>query len=694
MDDLEMDEVRAVFLEECGENVDLLESGLLQLGDGATDPELLNGIFRAAHSIKGGGATFGFQALSQLTHHMETLLDEMRSGQREVCEGDLEILLQAVDVLRDMLESCNNGGTDDHDQKAAMESKLEALVAAGPSGGAAQLDDANPDEDAAALENEAEPVRWRIALEPKPEMMARGGDPMLLLRELNRLGELSSSVSTSTLPDWEEFNPKTSYLSWELILLTAESEQTIREVFDWVAHDCYLVIEPAPESAAPAIADNPTESATADSVLAPTAAAKATGEAISKAAESASAAPAKKDAKAASGSSPDSSTIRIATEKIDHLINLVGELVITQSMLSRAGGSDGEIDPEQLRERLTQLERNTRELQESVMRVRMLAISSAFGRFPRLVRDLSKKLEKKISLVVVGESTELDKTVLERMTDPLVHLVRNSLDHGLETPEVRVAAGKPETGTLTLNAYHQGSSVVIEIEDDGAGINEERVLAIAREKGIVSESDELTDEQIHNLIFAPGFSTASEVSDLSGRGVGMDVVRRNINDLGGRVNLESKRGQGTKVIIRLPLTLAILDGQLVGVGGQMFVIPILSIIETVEAENAAISVIPGQGEVCRFRGEYITLIRLRDRLSLNDAPGTSKLVIIVDIHGMRAGLAIDAVLGQQQVVIKVLEDNYKAIAGVAGATIMSDGSVALILDPQSLVLNQVQSETV
>ncbi len=692
MDDLEMDEVRAVFLEECGENVDLLESGLLQLGEGESDPEMLNGIFRAAHKIKGGGATFGFQSLSELTHHMETLLDQMRSGQREVIEGDLEILLQAVDVLRDMLESCNNGGTDDHEKKAEMESKLEALVAAGPVDDAVQQQAESASDDAPADEVKPEPARWRIALEPKPEMLARGGDPMLLLRELNRLGKLTSSLSTTSLPDWDDFNPKTSYLSWELELLTSESEQTIRDVFDWVAHDCYLVIEPAPDAPAQIPA---TGSETAGSpVLAASPAAKATGEAITKASQSAAAAPARKEGRAGASAGGDSSTIRIATEKIDHLINLVGELVITQSLLSRAGGSDGEIDPEQLRERLTQLERNTRELQESVMRVRMLAISSAFGRFPRLVRDLSKKLNKKIALVVNGESTELDKTVLERMTDPLVHLVRNSLDHGLETPEVRLAAGKPETGTLTLNAYHQGSSVVIEIEDDGAGINEERVLSIAREKGIVSDSDELTLEQIHNLIFAPGFSTASEVSDLSGRGVGMDVVRRNINDLGGRVSLESKRGQGTKVIIRLPLTLAILDGQLIGVGGQMYVIPILSIIETVEAENAAISVIPGQGEVCRFRGEYITLVRLRDRLSLNDAPGTSKLVIIVDIHGMRAGLAIDTVLGQQQVVIKVLEDNYKAIAGVAGATIMSDGSVALILDPQSLVLDHVHSETV
>lgn len=691
MDDLEMDEVRAVFLEECGENIDLLESGLLQLSEGTHDAELLNAIFRAAHSIKGGGATFGFQALSQLTHHMETLLDQMRSGQREVKESDLEILLQAVDVLRQMIENCNNGGNDDHPDKPGMEAQLEALVKTTPG----LAEDGTPAIDAGTANGEADdaenavssgeidpepPVMWRIALHPNPDMLARGGDPTLLLRELGRLGEMQSVLDHSRLPAWSAFDPKVSYLGWEIRLTTTVTEAVLHEVFEWVAHDCDLTIERATEEASDSVPAVPAIASEAQSKSAEAAAPESKDTTPAQA-------PAKTEVRAPSANSGggDSSTIRIATEKIDHLINLVGELVITQSMLSRAGGSDGDIDPEQLRERLAQLERNTRELQESVMRVRMLPISFAFGRFPRLVRDLSKKLEKKIALAVTGESTELDKTVLERMTDPLVHLVRNSLDHGLETPEKRLAAGKSATGTLTLNAYHQGGSVVIEISDDGQGINEERVLSIAKERGIVSSSDELTPEQIHQLIFAPGFSTADEVSDLSGRGVGMDVVRRNINDLGGRVSIKSISGEGTTVKIRLPLTLAILDGQLIRIGPQMYVIPILSIIETVEAKNAAISVIPGQGEVCRFRGEYISLIRLRDRLQLQDSPGTSELVIIVDIHGTRAGLAIDAVVGQQQVVIKGLEDNYKAIAGVAGATIMSDGSVALILDPPSLV---------
>ncbi|MFK7964380.1 MAG: chemotaxis protein CheA [Burkholderiaceae bacterium] len=689
MDDLEMDEVRAVFLEECGENIDLLESGLLQLSEGEQEAELLNAIFRAAHSIKGGGATFGFQSLSQLTHHMETLLDQMRSGEREVKEGDLEILLQAVDVLRQMIDTCNNGGTDDHPEKPGMEAQLEALVKASPGA-------ANTEDDAAEEEqgNDAEPepdhrVTWRVALIPNPDMLARGGDPTLLLRELGRLGEMKSVLDHSRMPAWSSFDPKVSYLGWEIRLTTTVAESVLHEVFEWVAHDCDLTIEAADDDAEIALESNTSASESAAENATAVAKAKENPNPASPPAQ-------KKDQKQSGNSSGgDSSTIRIATEKIDHLINLVGELVITQSMLSRAGGSDGDIDPDQLRERLAQLERNTRELQESVMRVRMLPISFAFGRFPRLVRDLSKKLSKKIALVVTGESTELDKTVLERMTDPLVHLVRNSLDHGLETPEKRVAAGKSETGTLTLNAYHQGGSVVIEISDDGQGINEERVLSIAKERGIVSDSDDLTPEQIHQLIFAPGFSTADEVSDLSGRGVGMDVVRRNINDLGGRVSIQSISGEGTTVKIRLPLTLAILDGQLIRVGPQMYVIPILSIIETVEAKNAAISVIPGQGEVCRFRGEYISLIRLRNRLGLQDSPGSSELVIIVDIHGTRAGLAIDAVVGQQQVVIKGLEDNYKAIAGVAGATIMSDGSVALILDPPSLVNSHLNvAETV
>ena len=382
----------------------------------------------------------------------------------------------------------------------------------------------------------------------------------------------------------------------------------------------------------------------------------------------------------------ETSSIRIATDKIDQLINLVGELVITQSMLSRVSNDINGLDHDELRERLADLEHNTRDLQESVMQVRMLPISSAFSRLPRLVRDLSKKLDKSVDLQLEGGSTELDKTVLERMIDPLVHLVRNGLDHGLETTEERLAKGKSETGILKLSAHQESGSVVIEIQDDGKGIDGQRILSLAKERGIVSPDEELSDDQINQLIFAPGFSTAEEVSDVSGRGVGMDVVRRNIVDLGGRVTVYSELGSGTTIEIKLPLSLAILDGQLVEVAGEVYVIPILSIIETLELEQTDHSFIPGTGEICQFRGEYLRMLRVAEHFKLPNE-SDENLIVVVDTHSGRYGLVVDKVLGQQQVVIKPLDKNYKNVPGLAGATIMSDGSVALILDPTSITIN-------
>jgi two-component system chemotaxis sensor kinase CheA len=365
--------------------------------------------------------------------------------------------------------------------------------------------------------------------------------------------------------------------------------------------------------------------------------------------------------------------------------------VITQSMLSRVSDSPDGIDLDELRERMADLEHNTRDLQESVMQVRMLPLSSAFSRIPRLVRDLSRKLNKEVDLQMVGGSTELDKTVLERMIDPLVHLVRNGLDHGIETPEERQAAGKTGAGILHLSARQESGSVVIEIRDDGKGINCPFILSKAREKGIVGPDEELNDDQINQLIFAPGFSTAAVLSDVSGRGVGMDVVRRNIMDLGGRVHVYSTFGVGTRIEINLPLSLAILDGQLVRVAGEVYIIPILSIIETLELAQTERADVPGTGEVCRFRGEYLHMLRVADHFQLKQ-PSTGGLVVVIDTHGKRIGLVIDEVLGQQQVVIKPLDRNYKSVKGLAGATIMSDGSVALILDPANISEPESESE--
>ena len=684
MDDLDLTELREMFLEECRENVDILEAGLLALGGEDVDPDKLNEVFRAAHSIKGGGATFGFMPLSELTHYMETLLDEMRSGNREVNDADLELLLQSVDIVREMMDSDPN---DDHAAREGMQKQLSDSVERGApiTDGVVKAGPAEP----------AGPGKWSVEFKPRPELMTRGNDPLLLIRELQRLGDVTIEPVLDSLPAWDEFSPKDCSVGWRAEVEGDLTRDQISELFDWVEFDCEVFIEhcgavaaPAPAESAPEPESEPPAEAPAVTPLAAAPAPQPAAEAPAAKAEAPTkpAAPAEKAApakKAKAASSGESSSMRIATDKIDQLINLVGELVINQSMLNRIGSSDDGIDVEALRDRLDELERNTRELQDSVMQVRMLPLASGFSRLPRLVRDLSRKLEKKVELVVEGGSTEIDKTVLERMMDPLIHLVRNALDHGLEKPDARVAAGKSDTGTLTINAYHQSGSVIIEIKDDGAGINRPRVLKIARERGIVSEDEELVDEQIDRLLFAPGFSTAETVSDVSGRGVGMDVVRRNIVDLGGRVDISSVTGEGTTIMIALPLTLAILDGQLVRIGRQTMVMPLLSIVETVEVKTSEAAEIPGCDDVCWFRGEYVPLLSLSHRLKLGEE-SEGQLAMIVDVHGQRFGLRIDEVRGQQQVVIKALEDNFRSVPGISGATIMSDGSVALILDPPSL----------
>ena len=459
--------------------------------------------------------------------------------------------------------------------------------------------------------------------------------------------------------------------------------QEVLDVFDWVDDACELHVEPLPQHDK---SDSVTPSEPVNVKLASPGKTKS-----AKAAEK-SKTPVKKSA------SSEATSIRVGIDKVDEIINLVGELVITQSMLDQAG-EDLEEQAEaqgknkntkillRLRDGLAQLERNTRELQEGVMRIRMLPISFVFSRMPRLVHDLSGQLNKKITLVVTGEETELDKTVMENIGDPMVHLVRNALDHGIETPDIRTAAGKPETGTITLNAFHQGGNIIIQITDDGAGINKERVLAKAIEKGVISESDNLSDSDINNLIFAPGFSTAEVVSDVSGRGVGMDVVRTSIHKLGGRVEVSSEEGKGSVFTIRLPLTLAILDGQLVTVGKESYVIPLISIVESIQIDRANINVVAGKAEVYKLRNHYIPVIRSRQVFGL---PGDKKdlhgaLMVVVEVGNGHAGIIVDDLQGQQQVVIKSLETNYRKVETMSGATILGNGTVALIWDVAGMV---------
>jgi two-component system, chemotaxis family, sensor kinase CheA len=493
-----------------------------------------------------------------------------------------------------------------------------------------------------------------------------------MFRELEEFGEVSSEINIDKFPPFDKYDIEECYVSWDLNLTTDVSEEQVKEVFEWVEDDCDLTITQVSS-------DTSTEAKSENQ--------ESTDEQVKEVAPAQDRRAGDRRKTDRRGASSESSSIRVNTDKIDALINMVGELVITQSMLGQFGEDFDAKNIDKLNDGLKQLERNTRELQENVMQIRMLPISFSFNRFPRLVHDLSSKLDKKIELKLSGEGTELDKTVMEKIGDPLVHLVRNSLDHGIEMPEDRIAAGKPETGTIHLNAYHEGGKVVIDIEDDGAGLNKERILSKAIERGIVKEGDKLTDDQINALIFHAGFSTAEIVSDVSGRGVGMDVVKRNIHDLGGVVEVKSEEGKGSVFTIRLPLTLAILDGQLIKVGTETYIIPLVSIIESIQIKPENNKSIAGDAEVYRLRDDYLPILRLHALFNIesNNTELDDGLLVVVEAEGKKVGLFIDDLLAQQQVVIKSLETNYEKVEGVSGATILGDGTVAMILDVSSLL---------
>ncbi|HID81287.1 MAG TPA: chemotaxis protein CheA [Chromatiales bacterium] len=692
---IDLSEFHDIFFEECFEGLSVMESGLLTLDNG-TDVEEINSIFRAAHSIKGGGASFGFMDISNFTHVMETLLDEMRDGRREVTQPIVDLLLESVDVLQEMVTAAKDGEESDTERTAKVHKKLEAMLA-GESADAEKeaIAVADTKEETAAEKTEAS--GWQIKFKPHPDMIKGGNDPARIFRELQNLADMTITVDVSELPAFCDLEPESSYLGWTLELRGDVQETEIRELFSWVEDESDLEITPL-DTAAPKEAINEDQEAADNAVEQQT---LVTEEAKSKLVveekSSTKVKPETKKTKPASASK-ESGSIRVSIDKIDELINMVGELVITQSMLSQISSSleEGtETNLEKLLDGITQLERNTRELQESVLQIRMLPISFSFSRFPRLVRDLSKKMGKKIELKMIGEQTEVDKTVLEKIGDPLVHLVRNSLDHGIETPDIRTAAGKPETGTLELHAYHEGGDIIIKVIDDGAGLNREKILQKAIEKGLVNENEEISDERIYNLIFQPGFSTADQVSDVSGRGVGMDVVRRNIRDLGGNVSIDSNDGAGSTVTIRLPLTLAILDGQLVQIGEETYIVSLVSIIESLQMVPESINSITGQSDLYRLRNEYIPIIRVNELFGMKS--GTTNLheglLVVVEADGMRVGLFVDDLLGQQQVVIKSLETNFKQIQGISGATILGDGTVALIMDVPGLIQRHFETQS-
>ncbi len=701
--DPEMAEIVKVFFEESSEGLGVMESRLLNL-DASADRETINTIFRAAHSIKGGAGTFGFMEISRFTHAVETLLDEMRNGTRGVTADAVQVLLQAVDVMREMMDLAQADQPIVSASAEALTAKLAEILAAkvpgaaqgGPAAPAAAAHQvpAIPAAPAAGTSPEAAPraaeqiMHWRIGFKPHLSLFKTGNDPVRLFDQLRSLGKLEVAAHIERLPPFGEMDPTECYLDWTLDLHGSATQGQLAEVFDWVDANSSISYELA-GSSVPARIIEPSAAAP-PAVAAPTPPAAAPGP-VAEAAAAHKVPPAA--ILPASKQSSESGSIRVATEKVDTLINLVGELVITESMLGRFSDDFDPRDVESLRRGLSQLARTTRELQESVLKIRMLPISFSFNRFPRLVHELSRKLGKKVELRLNGEGTELDKIVLEKIGDPLVHLVRNSLDHGLETPEVRRAAGKNETGSLELNAFHEGGSIIIEVKDDGAGLNKSRILAKARERGLIAQDAALTDEQIHNLIFLPGFSTAEAVSDVSGRGVGMDVVRRNITDLGGHVQISSAPGQGSTIRIRLPLTLAILEGQMLRVGKETYVISLVSIIETVQPHREHIYTVAGQTELFKHRHEYLPIIRLHRMFDIepDSLDVENGLLIVAESDGRHVAILVDELLAQQQVVIKSLDANFKQVPGLAGATIHGDGTVALILDVPSLIVKFLDS---
>ncbi|HEY3730294.1 MAG TPA: chemotaxis protein CheA [Steroidobacteraceae bacterium] len=682
---IDLTQFHDAFYEESFEAVGQMEEALLRLDVGTPDADLINTIFRVAHSIKGGAATFGFSQITSFTHTLETLLDELRGKRMQVSTALSDLLLRSVDVLREMLRAQQGKQPIDAQRVADLQFDLEFAVmqkGAAPNAAAAAAAPAT----AAAAEC-ARGTLYQISFRPFLHLLARGNDPLRMFRELRELGDLQVTADTSALPPLEELDPENCYLTWMLRLRTESPRQSIVEVFDWAEGDCALEVSVVQNDAAAATASVPT--AATPPVASP--ANSSPEPSVTKAEDSEPRAArsgdagkpgeASKTADAVKGS--DASSIRVSTEKIDDLMNSVGELVITQSMLGQFVAAVDGVLGERLRSGLAQLERNVRELQESVMRVRMVPISFVFSRFPRMVRDLSQRLGKQVELKMSGGETELDKTVLEKIGDPLVHLVRNSIDHGIESQEQRIASGKDARGTVHLHAYHRGSSITVEVSDDGGGLKRDRILAKARERGLIGASEQLSEDAINNLIFLAGLSTHDQATDISGRGVGMDVVKRNVEELGGSIEVQSETGKGSRFTITLPLTLAIVDGQTVAVGRESYIVPLTAIVESLQLRAASVSRVVGHGEVLSFRGEYLPVVRL-DKLfdTRGDQPHAADdgLIMVVEGDGRRVGLCVDELLGQQQVVVKTLEANYGHVDGIAGATILGDGSVALILD--------------
>ncbi|MCY1646486.1 chemotaxis protein CheA [Caulobacter sp. SL161] len=741
MDELEA--IKVTFFQECEELLADLEGGLLAMEEGAGDLETVNAVFRAVHSIKGGAGAFGLEPLVRFAHVFETLLDAVRAGSVPNTVELAAVLLRASDILADHVSAARGLGDVDMAASAAMAAELEqwtdpnatptapapvaAPTVAEESAPAPALigadDDAMDGDDlgfvfvpqtitveAQAADAELIPSNvWTVSIRPKSDLYRKANETALLLRELSRLGPIKATLDDSALPLLQNLDPEAAFITWSVRLETDQDETAIREVFEFVDGDCDLEITrgegsveasiaaltaPAePMAAVEPIAPTPEPVEVAPPIAPPAAAPVAEVAPAVEAAKPAAAAPAAAAAGAPKATpvevpGPGQSVIRVDPERIDRLIDLVGELVINQAMLAQRVGEYGIAPSSNLAMGLDELEQLTREIQDSVMAIRAQPVKSVFQRMPRLVREVANMTGKQARLVMDGENTEVDKTVIERLSDPITHMLRNAIDHGLESPEERKAAGKNPEGVVRLAALHRSGRIVIEVSDDGKGINRERVFGIAVKKGLIAPDLQLTDEEIDNLIFLPGFSTAEKISDVSGRGVGMDVVKRSVQALGGRISISSRPGQGSTFTLSLPLTLAVLDGMVVDVAGETLVVPLAAIVESLRPKPEEVRPLGPVGSVLAVRDSFVPLIDVGLTLGYREEsphPTDGVVLLVEGEDGSRAALVADAIHGQRQVVIKSLEQNYQQVEGVAAATILGDGRVALILDVDATI---------
>ncbi|MBA4777341.1 chemotaxis protein CheA [Agrobacterium salinitolerans] len=737
---MDMNEIKEIFFQECEEQLAELESGLLKLNDGDRDPETVNAVFRAVHSIKGGAGAFGLDDLVAFAHVFETTLDCVRSNKLEPTQDVLKVMLRSADVLADLTNAARDGGSVDETRTRGLVKELEALangetvqvsapVAAPAAVKAPQPVAAKPTDESGFepipfsftdFADETTPLMeapsFQITFKPHAALYSKGNEAALLLRDLSRIGEMSINCDLSELPSLDKLDPETSYLSWTVSITTDKGEEGIRSVFEFAEWDCDLEIVPVVSDVADdaeelpmipvpfdlsaldsgpeeqpvveiAKAEAPYVAAAVETAVATTQIAQSVNAAIEKREAAAAPAAAQANASAAANASAGQ-TIRVDLDRVDRLINLVGELVINQAMLSQSVIENDASGTSAVNMGLDELQQLTREIQDSVMAIRAQPVKPVFQRMSRIVREVADMIGKQIRLVTEGENTEVDKTVIDKLAEPLTHMIRNAVDHGIETPEKREAAGKNPEGTIKLSAKHRSGRILIELQDDGAGINRERVRQKAIDNDLIAADANLTDEEIDNLIFAPGFSTADKISDISGRGVGMDVVKRSIQALGGRINISSRPGLGSTFTMSLPLTLAVLDGMVVTVAGQTLVVPLTAIVETLQPEAKNIHSFGSNQRLISIRNSFCPLVDVGRVLNFRPTqadPVEGVALLVESEGGGQRALMVDAIQGQRQVVIKSLEANYTHVPGIAAATILGDGRVALILDVDAIV---------